>query len=261
MTALDRALNKAFQQRELHAPASLAADAKLAANGTTAGISASPARPSPECWSWPALSDRLLLKAEAGFRELAGQLCTAAAERQLKAIAFISPGRREGRTSVVMTLARILGDNPTTRVLVLEADFEHPDFNASLGLAPGAGLWEIVSGHAALEEPLSRLTGGGISWFPLTSPVSAVDLRRRAPHLQFLVRSLRERFDLILIDAGPVTLNSSGSPGPLWFQGCVDAVITVSNVRQRDSWSEWEAELGRWRRAGIESLGVVETFA
>jgi Mrp family chromosome partitioning ATPase len=253
MTKLDRALIKVYQHR--------AATAAPDASGSPPAPAAVPRaeRPPARGWSWPPLSDRLLLKAEAGFRNLAAQLRAGSAKGVVKSIAFTSPGRREGRTSVVLTLARILGEMGT-RVLVVEADFEHPDLAAQLGLIPSAGLWETVSGQAALEPTLERLTRGGISWLPLTAPVSPAELQRGLAHFQYLLRTLREQHDLLLVDAGPASTNPAASPGRAWQRGCIDAVITVSSRQKSEPAADLEAGARHWRQTGIASLGIIETF-
>ena len=172
-----------------------------------------------------------------------------------RSIGFTSPERSEGRTSIVLTLAQVLVSDEV-RILLVDADFENPDLADQLGLTASVGLWEVVTGRATLEQALQPLSEGGLCLLPLTSFVSPADLNQEQARLKSVLRHARDRFDLLLVDAGPIQCDYGIED--LWIRGCLDAMVTVSSARKRNHQT---AEFVHWQQIGVESLGIIETFA
>ncbi len=144
-------------------------------------------------------------------------------------MAFSGRGRQVGRTSLVLTLASVLIADKTTSVAIVDADFAHPEAAQIISLKPALGLEEAVTPAAAAGGGgVTTLIAGRLAIVPLMKPVapSAID-QRRIGALQTCVRSLRQEYDLVLIDAGPFEIDpfeigpgeigqgsSDGTPAP-----------------------------------------------
>jgi Mrp family chromosome partitioning ATPase len=249
-----------------------AVPAPLIAEETTSGIPVSdiPAPENPvvqlpvsqehqprltEQWSWPPIVQRLLTcPAAPGILELAVQLRSLATGRDLRCVAFSGPGRGAGRTSLVLTLASVLIADKSTRVAIVDADFNHPDAAQALSLHPVAGLAEAIHSPAA-SGVVTKLITGRLAVVPLVKPVKADAIdHRRLGALQSFLRSLRREHDILLIDAGPW----EPARGSLLLEcRAVDALVSI---RRGDSSLKGSAEENNFRQPGVEWLGVVETF-
>ena len=260
MTRLGDALLRAYARREPVAEAVGAAAADA--------LAATPANPatgscaSLATWNWSPITESVLSVAEVGFRRLADRLRRGSLERGVCSVAFSGTGRDVGRTTVILSLARVLQEQyPQESLLLIDADFSRPGLTAQVGLAPARGVWEVLQSDLPLESALHpgpNLTGGGrLSLLPLSGPVTNPELETvGAEGLLPLLAELREQFPLILIDAG------AWNPlkPPLWKCVGLDGLI---HVQRHDvpTPGVLYCERTLCREMGLEFLGVVETFA
>ena len=209
-----------------------------------------------EQWSWPPIVQRLLTcPAAPELRDLAVQLRALAAGNDLRCVAFSGPGRNVGRTSLVLTLASVLIADKSTRVAIVDADFNHPDAAQLISLHPAMGLEEAINNPGADDRVVTTLIAGRLAIVPLAKPVAAEAIdHRRIGTLQTFLRSLRREYDVVLIDAGPW---EPAHPPLLLECRAVDAVVCVCRA---GSSREESADERNFRQPGVEWLGVVETF-
>jgi len=138
------------------------------------------------------------------YRVLHQRLLRLAARRPLRVVAVTSAGRREGRTTTAANLALTAAHEGRATVLV-ESDLRRPALAALLGLAPRAGLAEVIEGKAELAQavarlgPLAVLCAGAGGDAPLRSP--------RAPAV---LEQLRGAYDLVILDAPPALAFADG---------------------------------------------------
>ena len=266
MTLLDRAFVKAFDRRPHISPLP---------ERVRDDFVAVPVEPAPQrlattigetslkvhvdiAWRWPAKSQSVLAATRDGFERLAEQLVEIARAKDLRSIGFVSPGRGHGRTTTLLALTQVLVECQSAHVVLIDADFGHPEIAMQLGAIPSAGLWDVARGDSRLDEAIVELiperlgllaecrTGHVGQWHSGLYPVA---LRALA--------ECRQRCDMVLIDAGPL--------GPLswsaeWNRDVVDAVVSVASTRpDRTVVSDGEL-VSRLVSAGIEYLGQIETF-
>ena len=259
MTIFDRALARVYNQPEPlpvpvqpHRSAERPACVETSQAAHDAGAS--------QAWAWPAICDQLLDRTEAGFAQLAERLVVDVHSLRLKSVAFTSPDRCEGRTSTLLTLARALERFEQFSVLLIDADFGHPELQSLMSTPAGIGWWETLDGGPDIATRLPSLTRGRTTLLPLSAPVPAVEVLRCQDEIRDLFHRLRSRFELLLVDAGPSA--ATGMPrADQWLPNCVDSVITISSRRRRDWTHSFEVEHERWNKVGLEALGVIETFA
>jgi Mrp family chromosome partitioning ATPase len=233
-----------------------AADLAPALTTTPAAEAASPAAQPGDQWSWPPIVQRLLTcTAAKELRDLAVHLRDLAASHDLRCMAFSGPGRNAGRTSLVLTIASVIIADKSTRVAIVDADFDHPDAARLISLNPAAGLEDAIQQPGDDDRAVTTLIAGRLGIVPLVNPVEGTALDpRRIGNLQAFLRTLRREYDLVLIDAGP------------WEAGRVPLVIrsravdALACVCRAGSAAEGSANERDFRQPGVEWLGVIETF-
>ena len=168
------------------------------------------------------------------------------------AVALIAAAPREGATSVALALARAAAA-AGKRVALVDADPRDRSLSAVLELDRGRGLW------TALDEPLDSPGGGALieghmAPDPYTSLMvlpqgegsSATRELYGHPRLPALITGLKARFDLVLLDCGPV--------------GLVDGRLTATQADAVVLVAAWNATLVRHVMVaikGLERLGAV----
>lgn len=162
------------------------------------------------------------------YRVLHHRLLRLAARRPLRVVAVTSAGRGEGRTTTAANLAVTAAREGRATVLV-EADLRRPALAALLGLAPRAGLADVLDGRAELAQAITRLG-------PL-AVLCAGDVRdaaetARSPRATALLEQLRASYDLVVLDAPPALAFSDGDRLAAGADGAVLVVRAGMTPRQ-----------------------------
>ena len=212
-------------------------------------------RPVPQKWKWPEICEQLDQFTGEGFRQLAKHLQFAADEGH-KTLAFVSSAAGAGRTSVLLTLTRILALEGRSDVLLIDADRRHPQLASLIPETPTVGLREVLHGQLRLDQVVIPMDPGRVSVLPLPATLTDSEWQPLVAPLRALLKQARRDYDMILIDAG--VLGPDTRMSDCWLRGAADAVITIS--RQLTGQRTEHAVLD-WKQIGIESLGVIETFA
>jgi Mrp family chromosome partitioning ATPase len=208
-----------------------------------------------QTWQWPEICEQLDQFTGEGFQQLAKHL-QFAAEQGHKVLAFVSSQRDAGRTSVLLTLTRILALEGKSSVLLIDADQRHPNIATLSGLQPPIGFEDVLQGSSRMHQAITPMTPGRVTLLPLLKPVADGDWRNRVTAFRVLLHQARRDYDMVLIDAG--VFGAETKMTDCWLRGIADAVVTVS--RQLTVQSGEHVVLD-WKQIGIESLGVIETFA
>jgi capsular exopolysaccharide synthesis family protein len=140
------------------------------------------------------------------FRVLHARLARLAARRPLRVVAVTSAGRREGRTTTAVNLALTAAIEGRPTVLV-EADLRRPSLGALLGLAPRAGLAEVLDGKAELAQAIARVGPLAVLLAGETGDPAAT---LRSPRVPALVDQLRAAYELVVLDAPPALAFTDG---------------------------------------------------
>ena len=203
---------------------------------------------------WPA-TVRALERAHGGrFDDLADALLLARESSQTRSLFFTSCHRSEGRTTLVLGLARALARRPGRTILV-DADLSGPMLARSLGLRPRFGLEDVLDGSATLNDAVLDAPDDHLAVLPLRSALARPrDWLTSAAWATALSR-LRQDFDHVLIDGSPLfaALNAVALPRS------VDAVILVHNRSLTGDRAVLRAR-EVLEAGGIPLLGLAETF-
>jgi Mrp family chromosome partitioning ATPase len=188
------------------------------------------------------------------FEALADRLIEERDRRQVKVLLFTSCHRAEGRTTLVLTLARALGRRPG-RTLLADGDLGGPMLGRLLGLKPRLGLDDVVSDDSPLAEALTEAPDDHLSVLPLRGPVARPREFLASPGWSCLMARLRREFDLVLIDGSPLFAGLSASV----LHRSVDAAVLVYHHGLTS-----ERSILRAREVldagGVPLLGLAETF-
>ncbi len=272
MRELDQVLARAYGQRAALTERPAASPGSTATTTTTTTPSGtSPPRPhftvdaaetpasspkaAPEAvLRWPETVLALEREHGARFERLADHLIQMREERQLKVLLFTSCHRAEGRTTLVLTLARALARRPG-RTLMVDADLSGPMLARQLGLRPRFGLDDVVEKGVALSEALEVSLDDHLAVLPLRSAVSRPREFLAQPSWSCLMARLRREYDLVLLDGSPLFTGLSAAV----LHRSVDAAILVHNrslTGERALLRAQEVLEG----GGVPLLGLAETF-
>ena len=113
--------------------------------------------------------------------------------------------RGEGRTTLAAQLAARCG-NAGTSTLLIDADLRRPALNGLLDIADGPGLREVLAGKVDFHHALIPNSGGRVHLLRTGEPTPVPESLRtfQRPGIRMMIAKCRERFDLTIIDCGPV---------------------------------------------------------
>ncbi len=139
------------------------------------------------------------------FRHLRASIMFADIDKAAKTVAVVSSLPGEGKTSITYCLGRMAAMSGA-KTIVLDGDIRLKQLTEISGMKTEAGLLEYLFGEARLEDVVKTDKATGLHVLPLSD-------RRHTPRDVFgsrafdaLLKLLRETYDLIVIDTGPILL-------------------------------------------------------
>ena len=135
------------------------------------------------------------------FRSLAAAVLQGAPD--VKTILLTSSLPNEGKTTTAICLARIIAIAGRSVVLV-DADLRRPNIAESLGLQPTAGVREVLSGEATLEQALVTDAETGAQVLPALRSAGADTSPIEGGQFVALLEQLKTRFDVVVLDGSPI---------------------------------------------------------
>jgi capsular exopolysaccharide synthesis family protein len=156
------------------------------------------------------------------YRNIRTSILLSFSEKPPKKIAILSPNPEEGKTTTALNTAIALSQTGA-RVLVLEADLRRPRVHKIFDQENGVGLSNFLSGHAELDATI-RGTEIPNLFYILAGPIPPNPSELLGSNLfKYMLKSLSDRFDHIVIDAPPVL----GFSDSIIVSTSVDGVILV----------------------------------
>ena len=120
---------------------------------------------------------------------------------QIKTILFTSAVRGEGKSTTVAHLATALGMYPDRRILAMDFDFRIPALNNHFELEGYTGIDRVLEGKATIDDVIIETSLPSLDVTLPTEGGADPALLLRTRDLVSLVDTVRERYDLILIDS------------------------------------------------------------
>jgi Mrp family chromosome partitioning ATPase len=133
------------------------------------------------------------------YRELLGAILDATSGSPPHSLLFTGSAAGVGTSTVVLNLA-VTAARQGRRVVIVDANARRPAIAARLALCDRPGLAEVLAGTATLDEALQESEQPGLVAITSGSPLALAP--RAAESYRSLLRQLRHRFDLALLD-GP----------------------------------------------------------
>jgi polysaccharide biosynthesis transport protein len=139
------------------------------------------------------------------FRTLRTSVLLSTAERPPQVLLITSAQPSEGKTSTTLNLAVTLAQKGS-RVLLIDSDLRRPGLAKALNLRNRNGLAEILTGAREFDETLLQKPEGTENLFLLPAgpyPPNPAELLC-SMKMEALIKSLREKFDHVVLDSPPV---------------------------------------------------------
>ncbi len=186
------------------------------------------------------------------YRSLRTNILFTAPDNPKRVILVTSSGPREGKSTSAANLA-ITFTQMGARTLLIDADLRRPMLHKLFRTAAQPGLTDVLVGRVPVEEAVSAAgEATALDLLPCgVNPPNPAELLG-SDRMDQLLKSLRERYDMIIIDTPPV--NAVTDPSVL--ARFVDGVLLVihSGVTQRGA---AQAAADQLRRIHAPIIGVV----
>jgi Mrp family chromosome partitioning ATPase len=210
--------------------------------------------PSSRPLEWPAMVRTLERTYGDRFDRLADALLAARAQFRFKVLLFTSCHRAEGRTTLVLTVARALARGPG-RTLLVDADLTGPMLARQLGIRPEVGLDDVVERGQALADALIASPDDNLSLLPMRAALARPRAFLASPAWSCTMAKLRGEFDLVLLDGSPLFSGLSAAV----LHRSVDAAVLVHNRALTGERALLRAQ-EVLEAGGVPLLGLAETF-
>lgn len=168
-----------------------------------------------------------------------------------KVILVTSAGEHEGKTTFSSQLAASYA-RAGKRTLLLDGDLRHPNAHVAISLDLRTGLPELLRGEITIDEAvqptgvegLFAITGGACDYAAITA--------LSKPETAAMIASLRDSFDHIVIDAGPVLAFAD-----VLLLGQLSDVAILATMRDRSRVPLVVAAVDKLRSVDVSVLGAV----
>jgi len=191
------------------------------------------------------------------FRELAGLRHTmesAMPGRTTRVVQFAAAVAGEGTTTVAASFARVLAQDPTQNVLLVDANVRRPGLALFFGLHEAAGLKALSDAGAGAEagryvQQVERPNLHVLTQAPLTGDLAHVF----APEpVRAFWAAFGRNYQWVIVDAAPVI----EAPETSTLGGTVDTTVLVIEA-SRTKRGVVQRAMERCAKAGVPVLGVV----
>ena len=164
------------------------------------------------------------------------------------AMMVTSPAQGDGKSTIALALA-ISYARAGHRTVVVDCDFIGRAMSGMLGVLHAPGVREVIRRGTLENEVVEGQHGVWVLPVGTDATISASNLQVGA--MRRMLRTLRDRFDVIIVDAGPVTASVEAIPVAA---SCDGAMLVLRRGRSRSRIAESVAEI---KSAGAEYLGLV----
>jgi capsular exopolysaccharide synthesis family protein len=115
----------------------------------------------------------------------------------------------EGKSTVSVGLAlTVAQDFPDRRIVLVETDVQHPAMANDFGVAPSPGLVDCILGSEPMELAFRPTYLDNLHLIPVGAPSNAPGRALRSSRMAGLVDALRQAYDLVILDAPSMLVNS-----------------------------------------------------
>lgn len=157
------------------------------------------------------------------YRALRTSLLLSSLGAPPKIILVTSALPQEGKTTTSINTAVVLAQKGV-RVLLIDADMRRPSVHKTLGMSPGSGLSNVLTGTATVQTAITRSPQlANLFVLPSGTPPPNPAELLASSNMRTMLTQLREQYDHIVIDTPP-TLSVTDAVA---LSTRVDAVVLV----------------------------------
>jgi Mrp family chromosome partitioning ATPase len=209
-------------------------------------------------FDWPAPVRDLLAAASREWEAFTEQIVERMGQGK-KCLAVASIGRGDGRTTITLALAKQLASRGL-RPVVVDADCERPELARACGVSVHTGWDDLVGSELILGESLIAAVDEGVTLMPWRTAIPGGKPLAASLRVSAIFASLRDHYDLILIDAPPLV----GKTAIADFAGFassvhLDGAYLLHNMSQHAR-EPLSAACTRLRNASVPVAGTIENF-
>jgi len=157
------------------------------------------------------------------YRILRTNVQMASADLSRPSILITSPSRGAGKSEVAANLAVALAQ-AGKKVILIDANLRQSRIATLFGLQEQQGLSSLLETPHQLLEPMPIESVPGLSVLPAGSPALNSSEILASQHMQQLLRQLKARADMIILDSPPLLYSDALALAPQ-----VDSVLVVTN--------------------------------
>ena len=168
-----------------------------------------------------------------------------------RAVLLTGASRKEGTTAVTCGLAIAMAETGA-RVALVDANMRTPGVGRYLALDAAPGLAEVLAGTAKVPDVLQKSLGGRVTVLPAGEHAPDPGELLASPRLGATVRTLTERYDIVLVDAPALHGVADAS---VLGRVTDDALLVVRAGRTRTA--DVEKSIDLLKRAGARLAGAV----
>ncbi|WP_433825768.1 polysaccharide biosynthesis tyrosine autokinase [Actinoplanes sp. CA-015351] len=168
-----------------------------------------------------------------------------------RSVLLTGSSRREGTTAVTCGLAIAMAETGA-RVAVVDANLRTPGLGRYLDLESSRGLAEVLTGDAKMPDVLQTSLGGRVTVLPSGENVPDPGEILASPRLGATMRTLTERFDIVLVDSPAL---HGVADAAVLSQVTDSALLVVRANRTRAA--EVEKSMDLLQRVGARVSGAV----
>ena len=185
------------------------------------------------------------------YRKLRTHLIFSSAGVPMRTLLVTSPAASEGKSTVSANLAVTFAQQ-RLRVLLIDGDLRRSRLHNVFGLPRLAGLTEVLTGQATLEEAARPTAVEGLSLLPAGTLVPNVSELLGSAAMRSLLEQAGSVYDLVIVDTPPVM--AAADAEILGVQ--TDAVLVVVRAGQTERQSAQYA-VQQMRAIGARVVGAV----
>lgn len=157
------------------------------------------------------------------FRALRGRIDAIASQRPIRSVSVTSAFPGEGKTTCAVNLGIVTGLSLGRRVLLMDCDLRRPKVHSSLGLKPTAGLAEVLTGTASLEEAVIQTESANLDVLGVRARPANPSELLGSPEMRKLMEKVSGSYDRIILDT-PAAL---GLPDAKAVSELCDGIVMV----------------------------------
>jgi capsular exopolysaccharide synthesis family protein len=191
------------------------------------------------------------------FRSLRARLDALGASRPVGTIAVTSALPGDGKTMASVSLAAVTAMQPGRRVLLVDCDLRQPAVASSLGLRVDAGLAEVLTGSARLDEAIVQVDGSSLHALPVRGIPQNPSELLASENMRKLLEAVSGQYDRVVLDLPPTL----GLPDAKTISQLADGVVFVvrADVTPRADVTGAIEVLDRNRILGVVMNGAPRT--